>query len=204
MSPGNPMNPQLTTAEHALDPGGSSVETARRFTRIRGRGNVDYALRTVQQSLVHFSSMADAKANIMLTVCSIVVTLSVTQWDSPFLRAPMIALSSFSLVALVLAVLAAKPALRLPRGADGRPDPRSPGFNLFFFSHYSQLTCEEYLDAMDEMLSRDSGLYETIVRDIYGQGLVLARKKYRLLGFSYLGFLSGLGVSAAILVFRSF
>jgi hypothetical protein len=181
------------------------VETAAplRFSNIRGRGNVDYALRTVQQSLVHFSAMADAKANIMLTVCSIVVTLSVTQWDTPFLRAPMIALSTFALAALVLAVLAAKPAFNFPRRANGWVDARSPGFNLFFFSHYARLTCEEYLEAMDEMLSRDSGLYDTIVRDIYGQGVVLARKKYRLLGFSYLSFLLGLGVSAIIMVFQA-
>ena len=48
------------------------VEPARaRFSEIPSRGTVDYALRTVQQGLTHFSAMADAKANILITVCAL-------------------------------------------------------------------------------------------------------------------------------------
>jgi hypothetical protein len=57
-----------------------SVEAARpRFSEIPSRGTVDYALRTVQQGLTHFSAMADAKANILITVCALVFTVGLTQ-----------------------------------------------------------------------------------------------------------------------------
>jgi hypothetical protein len=197
------LQPSTTDLGPSAAPATTTGAMAPRFANMRSRANVDYALRTLQQSLVHFSSMADAKANIMLTVCSIVVTVSVTQWNTAYLRAPMIALSAFALVALVLAVFAAKPAVHIPRGVNGRVDPRAPGLNLLFFSHFSSLSCEEYLDAMDEMLSQEFGLYESILRDIYNQGFILARKKYRLLGYSYLSFLAGLVFSVAILIFQS-
>jgi hypothetical protein len=174
-----------------------------RFSNISGPGNVDYALRTVQQGLVHFSSMADAKANIMITVCSIVVTVSLTQWNNAFLRAPMIVLAAFGLAALSFAVLSVKPAFSTKGRVDERVDPHAPGFNLLFFGHFSQLSPDQYLDAMDTMLSRQSALYETIIRDMHAQGVVLARKKYRLLGYSYLSFLLGLGASTAILILQS-
>jgi hypothetical protein len=64
-------------------------------------------------------------------------------------------------------------------------------FNHFFFMHFSTLSLDEYLDEMDELLADLPRFYETIVRDIYGQGVALGRKKYRLLRWSYSMLLAG-------------
>jgi hypothetical protein len=59
--------------------------------------------------------------------------------------------------------------------------------------HFSTLPLDDYLDEMDALLGDLPRFYETIVRDIYGQGLALGRKKYRLLRWSYSMLLVGVG-----------
>ena len=47
-----------------------------RFAHVPERNTSDNMLRTAQQHHVHLSAMADTKANIIITVSSIVLTLS--------------------------------------------------------------------------------------------------------------------------------
>jgi hypothetical protein len=202
LSEASPIGPASRVSATVSSSGGAT--SGSRFSVLHGRGNVDYALRTVQQSLVHFSSMADAKANSMLTICSIVVTVSITQWQHTLLRPPMMVLSAFGFVALVLAICVVKPSLGKRRASRGRVGPGGPVLNLLFFPHFAQLTADEFLDAFDERLQPDHGLYEMILRDIHGQGVALARRKYRLLAYSYITFLIGLGLAGALLAYQSF
>lgn len=163
----------------------------RRFATVKSHAALDYALRTVQQSQVHMSSMADAKANILITVCSIVLTLGITQLGSPLLRWPLAILTATTLVSLLLAILAVLPADRWPRTATGEVDVDAPWFNLLFFGHFARLPRDRFEKMLEEMMHDDTRLYTMIARDIYGQGLVLGQKKYRLLRWSYLVFLVG-------------
>jgi hypothetical protein len=138
--------------------------------------------------LVHFSAMADAKANMMLTVCSIVLTISVTQLDSPLLRWPLVMLTLCTLLALLLAVLAVLPASSDPAH---RIDPSSTGFNPLFFGHFATISLDEYSETMARLLSSRPDLFAALVKDIYGQGVVLAKRKFHLLRLSYISFLLG-------------
>jgi hypothetical protein len=56
------------------------------------RGSVDYVLRTVQQGLVHFSVMADAEANILITVCALLFSVGLTQFHRDELGGPVLLL----------------------------------------------------------------------------------------------------------------
>ena len=47
-----------------------------------------------------------------------------------------------------------------------------------------------------ELARDDAQIYEMLARDIYGQGIVLARKKFRLLRWSYLTFFVGIAAAA--------
>jgi hypothetical protein len=160
------------------------------------------ALRTTQQTLVQFSAMADHKANMMITVCSIVLTLGITQLGGPLLRWPLLMLTVSTLVALMLAILAVLPAAQ--RRGGGPADPRSPGFNLLFFGHFAELPLERFEEEMEQLLRDDYSLLATTVRDIHAQGLVLARKKYRLLRRSYEVFLVGVVVTVLFSIWEVF
>jgi hypothetical protein len=167
------------------------------FDEIRGRGTLDYALRTIQQTQNQLSAMADTKASIMITVCSIVLTIGITRFEiSATLRWPLLVLIGSVLTSLFFAVLAVLPSLAVPRKGDGSLDVEAPWFNLFFFGHFAQLPRETFEVMLANVARDDTRIYAMLARDIYGQGVVLARRKYRMLRWSYVIFFAGILVTA--------
>ena len=157
---------------------------------------LDNLLRTLQMTQVQFSAIADTKASIMITVCSIVLTVGLTRFQDPVLHWPLVALPGCTLLALLFAILAVLPSLRFPRDAAGAVDERSPAFNLLFFGHFAHLPRERFESLFDSMARDDAEIYRRVVHDLYGQGVVLARKKYRMLRYSYVAFLLGVAITA--------
>ena len=133
------------------------------------------------------SSMADTKANIIITVSSIVLTLSLGRASDPALRVAVLILRS-SLLALLLAILAVLPKYRpLRLGGDELP----PYFNLLFFGHFAELSRERYWPRWRGSSNPTARSYATQASDLYSLGVYLARHKYRYLRFSHLFFLMG-------------
>lgn len=175
-----------------------SGDSIQRFHDIPHRGSVDYVLRTVQQGLVHFSSMADAKANILITVCALLFSVGLTQFRRDELAVPVLVLLSSAAVSLLLAVLAILPWVS--RGGPQRPAGDPGPFNPLFFMHVAAVDADEYVERMDRLFSQPPHLTEAIVRDIHGQSRALALKKFRLLRWSYGMLLLGIVCSVLLLV----
>ncbi|HEY6942479.1 Pycsar system effector family protein [Dokdonella sp.] len=165
------------------------------FARIPERNTGDNLLRTAQQHHVALSSMADTKANIIITVSSIVLTIAMGHVNDPELRASVIVLGCFTLAALLLAILAVLPKYRsLKLHGDRMP----ADFNLLFFGHFSELSRERYLGEMARALAPDGSPYYVWSNDIYSLGTYLRRYKYRYLRYSYLFFLAGFLLASAL------
>lgn len=164
------------------------------FAQIPERNTSDNILRTAQQHHVQLSAMADTKANIIITVSSIVLTLSLGRLNEPGLRISVLILIGFTLLALLLAILAVLPKYR-PLRLDS--DELPPYFNLIFFGHFSELSRERFLQEIARTLQPDGTIYETQAKDLYSLGLYLARHKYRYLRLSYLFFLAGFVLASA-------
>jgi hypothetical protein len=169
---------------------------SRAFAAVPERNTGDAILRTTQQHHVQLSVMADTKANILITVSSIILTLILGKMTDPNLRAAMVTLAAFIFTALLLAVITVLPKYRPIRIAPGAPLPEH--FNLLFFGHFSELPKERYLLAMAEQMKADGSVYEAMARDIYGMGYYLAHFKYRFLRLSYLFFLGGFVFAALV------
>lgn len=167
------------------------------FQSVAERNTADVILRTAQQHHVQLSTMADMKANILLTVSSIVLTLSVSRLNDPELRVAMAVLAGFTLFALFLAVLAVLPKYRPIRLKDPEA-PLPPGFNLLFFGHFAELSRERFEREIANHMQGQGNIYRTMARDLYGLGFYLSRFKYRYLRLSYLFFLSGFVLSSLI------
>lgn len=170
------------------------------FRDVPGRNTADYLIRTAQQHHVQISMMADTKSNIIITVSSIVLTLALGQAGDPDLRLSLLTLSVFTLVALLLSILAVLPKFRPVRVEDG---PLPKYFNLLFFGHFSALSLDRYMHEMEEVLEKDSRVYEAIVKDLYELGIYLNNHKYRYLRWSYIFFLAGFliaGVMQAVVL----
>ena len=160
----------------------------RAFAAIPERNTGDVLMRTMQQHHVQLSVMADTKANILITVSSIILTLVLGKMNDPDLRAAMMTLGGFIFVALLLAVIAVLPKYRPLRvGPGALPET----FNLMFFGHFAELSRTRFLLEIAESLKADGSVYEAMARDVYSIGYYLAHYKYRFLRLSYLFFLGG-------------
>ena len=176
-----------------------SGRTSALFAHIPERNTSDNMLRTAQQHHVQLSTMADTKANIIITVSSIVLTLSMGKIGEPEVRSSVLALMVFTLLALLLAILAVLPKYRpLRLSSEELP----PNFNLLFFGHFAELPRERYLAEVARTLEPDGSIYAAVANDIYSLGTYLAHHKYRYLRLSYLSFLTGFLVASAIQLWR--
>ncbi|MCB1634376.1 MAG: hypothetical protein KDI37_10890 [Xanthomonadales bacterium] len=166
------------------------------FEGILGRNTADYSIQSAQKHHVRLSLMADRKANIIITVSSIVLSLTLSRLNEPELRLALGTLSFFTLVALVLAILAVLPKYRPMRLKD--PDDLPDYFNIMFFAHFSELPKDRFFQLWADALRTDRGVYEILTNDLYSLGLYLARHKFPYLRLSYLFFLTGF-VSACVI-----
>ena len=153
----------------------------RHFKDVRGRQSVDTLLRTAKQQPVQLSLMADTKASILITVSSIVLTIALSRSGDPQLRSALLTLAFSCLVSLVLAVIAVLPSFAKTRGRR----------NLLFFGHFSEMSEDEFMHAVEQIVLTDQGVYEAATRDIYSLGVYLHRKKYRFLRYAYVALLTG-------------
>ena len=151
-----------------------------------------HLIRTTQQIQVQLSAMADQKASILMGAAFVVFTITLNQTGRGATSPEMLVLAGFALAAAGLAVLALLPATK--------PRPGAP-LNLLFFGSFTQLDQEDYIDRVVAGLDDEEQIYRTMARDIYQNGMVLQRKKYRFLGLAYRVFMAGL--VATILVFAA-
>ncbi len=172
------------------------------FDNIKASGAIDHVLRTTRQIHMDLRAQADTKASIMIMVTSIVLSIVLSQLDKPALRQPFLFLGGFSLVALLLAVVAVFPWHPYPKGDNGTINTDSPAFSLLFFGHFVRLKREEFAEKLDAMVRDDGAIYRAIVTDLYEVGRVLLYRKYRFLRLSYLSFVIGAviaGITCAII-----
>jgi hypothetical protein len=165
-----------------------SVPPGHPFGRVPERNTGDAILRTAQQHHVQLSVMADVKANIIITVSSIVMTLAIGRVGDPGLRNSAVILLVFTMLALLLAVLAVLPKYR-PLRLVGDELPAQ--FNLLFFGHFAELDRDRFLREIAARMATDGIVYDTMARDLYSLGYYLAHYKYRFLRWAYLFFLTG-------------
>jgi hypothetical protein len=162
--------------------------------------HLDHLLRQTRMNHLQLSSMADLKANMLLTMASVIASLTVPHLVKEQLKWPALILLGFCLMTIILAALSVIPRLPSTRNGD-RPDPKSSGFNLLFFGDFAHLSYEEFEREIEDVLNDPNRTYEVQVRDVYLLGKFLAEKKYRLLRLAYLAFMGGLLLSAATLLF---
>ncbi|HMJ93403.1 MAG TPA: Pycsar system effector family protein [Allosphingosinicella sp.] len=148
--------------------------------------NAVHMVRTTQLAQLQLSAMADHKASILMGATFVIFTITLGQAHGAAVPLPLLILGVSAFFSAVFAVAAVLPATRTSRD--------SP-LNLLFFGSFTQLGEDEYLEKLTERLKSEDSIYRTMGRDIYQNGTVLARKKYRFLGIAYRIFLAGLTAS---------
>lgn len=157
--------------------------------------NAIHLVRTTQQVNVSLSQMADQKASILMGATFVVFTIGVGQAARQALSAPLIILIAFSFLSAMLAVFAIMPSVTPTKNGSN---------NILFFGYFSRMSEAEYTRQVMDNLHDDEHIYQTMLRDVYQNGLVLQNKKYKFLGYAYRVFLAGLVLTLISLVADQF
>ena len=157
--------------------------------------NAVHLVRTAQQVHVQLSAMADHKASILMGATFVIFTIAIGQARQSSAPVPLLILGAAAFFSAVLAVLAILPATHYRKLGTG---------NLLFFGSFTQLKEEEHTERILDRLATDEQIYRTMLHDLYQNGVVLERKKYRLLGYAYRVFLVGLSASFVAFVAQYF
>lgn len=150
---------------------------------------------------INLSSIADNKANIMISVNSILISILFTTLTygnitqvRPVVLFPAVIFILTGVISLVFAVFSARPKVTKVLEGGGTFEQRQR--NIMFFGSFVQMELKEYEEALDSVLHDGQLLYGNMARDIYFLGKVLD-KKYRYLTISYNIFVAGLVISIA-------
>jgi len=163
---------------------------------------VQTMFRTTSSNHFELSSLADGKANIMISVNAIIISVVLTILlvrlpYYPNYILPTIVLMATCLGAMIFAILATRPSIN--SGVFNEEDIRAKKTNLLFFGNFHKVKLEEYEWGMNELIKDREYLYNSMIKDIYFLGVVLA-KKYKLLRISYTIFMFGLILSVIAFV----
>jgi predicted metal-dependent HD superfamily phosphohydrolase/protein-S-isoprenylcysteine O-methyltransferase Ste14 len=161
-----------------------------------GRG-VETMFRTTYRTHVNLSSIADNKANIMLSINAIVISILVSTLlpqviNNSKLIIPTIVLLTVCLLSIIFATLSTRP--KITEGKSTIEDIKQKRSNLLFFGNFYNMELDEFHWGMTEMIKDPDFVYSSMTRDLYFLGIVLA-KKYRYLRICYGIFMYGLVVA---------
>lgn len=164
-----------------------------------GRG-VETLFRVQLKNHIDLSSIADTKANILLSVNAIIISVAlsslVPKLDSPsnnFLVFPTLVLMLFSVTSVVLSVLSTRP--KISNVEVTRDMIKNKQTNILFFGNFYKMSLSEFEWGINYLIENEETLYNSLTKDLYYLGLVLERK-YRLLRITYTVFMFGIILSA--------
>lgn len=160
---------------------------------------IETMFRVTLRNHITLSNIADTKANILLSVNAIIVSLVlanlIPKLDNPsntYLIYPTVVFVLFTIAAIILSVLATRP--NVTRGQFTKDDVKNKKVNLLFFGNFHRMKLEDFEWAMNEMMQDKEYLYSSMTKDLYFLGKVLD-KKYKILRVTYTIFIIGIIVS---------
>ena len=177
--------------------------------QLRPDRGIETMYRTTYRTHIALSSIADNKANILLTVSTLLMGVIFTEIIGksgvkdlePFLAVAVISIIIVSMATIVFAILATRP--KVNSGVFTREDILQKKTNLLFFGNYHGMPLDDYLWGVGEMMKDAEYLYGSMSKDLFFLGKVLA-KKFQYLRIAYNIFMYGIGLSlllAAVVMF---
>ena len=153
--------------------------------------------RTALRNHIKLSDIADTKANILLSVNAIIISLVLANLISKldanqYLIYPTAIFTLFSVVSMIMSIVATRP--NITRGEFTKEDVENKEVNLTFFGNFHKMELSEYEWAITELLKDKDYVYSSMTKDLYFLGKVLDRK-YRILRATYTVFMSGIIIS---------
>jgi hypothetical protein len=174
----------------------SELEIPEPQRRIQPSRHIDQLMLQTRVHHMHLSSMADIKANIMLTLAALIVTFSIGYLDDPLLRWPVMVMIGFCIITILASAYAVMPMIDWGLGKSNTT--KTPG-HILFFGNFLHMEYEAYWAKMQHIIDEPERVYEAQVREIYELGTYLGHNKFRYIRIAYQSFLLGILSSAVVL-----
>lgn len=155
--------------------------------------------RVTMRNHLKLSDIADTKANILLSVNAIIISLMlanlIPKLDNPtndYLIYPTGIFVLFSVISMIMSILATRP--NVTSGQFDKEDVKQQKVNLLFFGNFHKMQLADYEWAMLELIKDQEYVYTSLTKDLYFLGVVLNRK-YKILRWTYTVFMIGMILS---------
>lgn len=163
---------------------------------VKGRDErgIQTMFRTTSRNHYTLNQMVDRKANIMISVNAIILSLIISRIigniDTFCIHnSPILVLLISSVISIVFSIIAITPSRS--HGEFTEKEVRAKQGNLLFFGNYHNMSFRDYNWGMLQMLNDSDYLYTSMIKDQYFLGQQLERK-YRFIRKSLYVFMFGL------------
>ncbi|NWF50798.1 MAG: HD domain-containing protein [Ignavibacteriaceae bacterium] len=173
------------------------INPAKKDKEPKTERGVETMFRNVMRTHVDFSSMADNKANIMISINTLIITIIVSLMlrkleANPHLIIPTLILTLTSLSTLIYAIIVTRP--KITSGRFTKEDIEHKRANLMFFGNFYNMKLEDFSWGMKQVINDKDYLYESMIKDFYYLGQILGLK-YKNLRICYNIFMYGIIIS---------
>jgi HD superfamily phosphodiesterase len=183
-------------------------ELKKKLKKVEGRPDrgIETMFRLTSRNHIQLSAIADSKANILISVNAIIISIIIsglikTLDNHPHLVLPTYVILAINVVTIVFSIIALRP--NVTKGKFTRKDIEEKNTNLLFFGNFHSMHREDYRWGMTEMLNDANYLYSSLIDDIYFLGKVLG-KKYKYLRISYNIFMYGIVLAVIAFIIANF
>jgi HD superfamily phosphodiesterase len=164
---------------------------------------IETMFRVTLRNHIKLSDIADTKANILLSVNAIILSIALANLvpkldkeSNSFLIIPTLVFIITAVFSIIGAIISTRP--KVTSGAFSRKDIEEKKVNLLFFGNFYKMPLEDFNWGVQKLMGDKEYLYGSMTKDLYFLGLVLARK-YRLLRITYTVFM--IGIIASVISF---
>lgn len=193
----------------------AKINKARKTTKRKktgkefGRG-VDTLYRTSYSNHIKLSAIADGKANMMISINTIILSVIITFTGARFtlndvfvteylhFTIPIAILLIGALISAIFAILSARPKVTEQKINIEKSEKSKS--SLLFFGNFLQVSLKEYVNHLSQLKVSEQHLYDSMSIDMYFLGKIL-KKKFDLLTWSYNCFMFGIILSVVVFFF---
>lgn len=157
---------------------------------------IETMFRVTLRNHIKLSDIADTKANILLSVSAIMMSIALStlfpKLEKPgnaYLIYPTLIFILTSVITMVISILSTRP--KVTSGVFTKADVVKKKVNLLFFGNFHKMKLDDFESGMDAMMNDRDYLYKSMMKDLYFLGVVL-NKKYKLLRVAYTVFMIGI------------
>lgn len=178
-------------SEETVAPGPKKNKKSRKKGSSR---SIETLFRSAYRTQLALTSIADTKANIMISVNGFIITGIIATtgvfagFGGWFKYLPLMVLLN-SVASMLFAVMAAKP--KFSQSTASAEDVKTGKASLLYFANFKKVSEQEYTAGISKLIEDSEDVYTCMSRHIYNLGYVLTQK-YHYLKIAYSIFLYGM------------